>query len=128
MIDTVKCFNIIPCDITQFLLKFLYGLITDISFQNVLLCFDVNINVYFSNKKYWKMIRNIWPFGNLGIGISASTSTLTSASPSALQSSFFSCKVFILPFEVSYVYGEVLFKYPSTPSWEFQPLFRAVIL
>ena len=51
MIDTVKYFNIIPCDITQFLLKYLYGFITDVIFQNVLLCFDVNINVYISNKK-----------------------------------------------------------------------------
>ena len=59
MVDTVKYFNIILCDITEFLLKFLYGLITDITFQNVLLCFDVNINVYFSNKKCWKMIRNM---------------------------------------------------------------------
>ena len=33
MIDTVKYFNIIPCDITKFRLKFLYGLITDITFH-----------------------------------------------------------------------------------------------
>ena len=62
MIDTVKYFNINPCDIMQFLPKFLYGLITDIMFQNVLLCFDVNINIYYSNKKYQKMIRNICPY------------------------------------------------------------------
>ena len=44
---------------------------------------------------------------------------------------FFLAKFLFLPFEVSYeenIYGEVLFKYPCTPSWEFQPLFRAVIL
>ena len=59
MIDTVSYFNIIPYDITQFLLKFFYGLITEINFQNVLLCSDAYIIIYFSNKKYWQMIRNI---------------------------------------------------------------------
>ena len=53
-------------------------------------------------------------------------------SASALQKKIFCLAKFLfLPFEVSYeenIYGEVLFKYPCTPSWEFQPLFRAVIL
>ena len=31
-----------PCDMTQFLVKFLYGLITDITFQNILLCIYVH--------------------------------------------------------------------------------------
>ena len=51
---------------------------------------------------------------------------------SALQKKkFFLTKFSFLPFEVSYeenIYGEVLFKYPCTPSWEFQPLFRVVTL
>ena len=38
MLDTVKYFNIITCAITQFLLNFLDGLITDFMFQN---CFSV---------------------------------------------------------------------------------------
>ena len=40
-------------------------------------------------------------------------------------------KFLFLPFDVSYeenIYGEVLFKYPCTPFWEFQAPFRAVIL
>ena len=49
--DTVTFFNIISCNIKQFLLKFLYGLITDISFQNVLLRFDVWIYVIFKKQK-----------------------------------------------------------------------------
>ena len=43
----------------------------------------------------------------------------------------FLAKFLFLTFEVSYeenMYGEVLFKYPCTPSWEFQALFRAIIL
>ena len=59
MIDTVSYFNIIPYDTRNFCLNFFYGLITDITFQNVLLCSDAYVNVYFSNKKYWTMIRNI---------------------------------------------------------------------
>ena len=35
MIDAVKYFNVIPRDIKQFLFKFLYGLITDITFKDV---------------------------------------------------------------------------------------------
>ena len=56
------------------------------------------------------------PFGNLGIGISASALALWSAS--VLQKKFFRAKFLFLPFEVSYkenIYGEVLFKYPCTP-------------
>ena len=44
---------------------------------------------------------------------------------------FFLAKFIFLPFEVFYeenIYGEVIFKYPCTPSREFQSLFRAVIL
>ena len=44
---------------------------------------------------------------------------------------FFLTKFLFLPFEFSYeesIYGEVLFKYPCTSSWEFQPLFRLVTL
>ena len=47
------------------------------------------------------------------------------------KKNFFLAKFLFLPFKVSYeenIYGEVLFKYPYTPSWEFQPLFRAVTL
>ena len=47
MIDTVSYFNIIPYDITQFLLKFFYGFfMTDITFQNVLLCSDTYTSTF----------------------------------------------------------------------------------
>ena len=59
MIDTVNYFKIISFDIMQFLLKFIYGLIRDITFENVYLFFDVNINFFFSNKKYWKIKPNV---------------------------------------------------------------------
>ena len=67
------------------------------------------------------------PFGNLSIGIGIDVGTVIGI----VNKYFFLAKFLILPFEVSYeekIYGEVLFKYPCTPSWEFQPLFRAVIL
>ena len=70
------------------------------------------------------------PFGNLGIGISASA--LASTSASALQKKFFFLtKSLFLPFEVLYeenIHGEVLLKYTCWPSWKFQPIFGAVIL
>ena len=59
MIDTVNYFKIISFDIMQFLLKFIYGLIRDITFENVYLFFDVNINFFFSNKKCWKIKPNV---------------------------------------------------------------------
>ena len=78
------------------------------------------------------MLCNKGSFGNLGIGISGSASALTLASASALQKVFFCLGKFLfLSFEVSYeenIHSEVLFKYTCTNSWEFQPLFRAVIL
>ena len=43
----------------------------------------------------------------------------------------FYAKFLFLSFEFSYeesIFGEVLFKDPCTPSWEFQPLFRVVTL
>ena len=43
----------------------------------------------------------------------------------------FLAKFLFLPFKVSYeenIYGGPLFKYPCTPSWEFLPLFKVVIL
>ena len=67
------------------------------------------------------IIQNLGRFGNLGIGIGIGIA----------KKNFFLAKFLFLPFEVSYeenIYGEVLFKYPCTPSWEFQPLFRVVIL
>ena len=66
-------------------------------------------------------------FGNLGIGISIGIDVGIGVTKKV----FFLAKFLFLSFEVSYeekIYSEVLFKYPCTPSWEFQPLFRAVIL
>ena len=51
-------------------------------------------------------------------------------SASALQKIFFVLRSFYLclsKYEEN-IHGEVLFKYTSTPSWKFQPQFRAVIL
>ena len=50
MLDTVKYFNITLCNITQFLLTFLYGLILVYYVWKVLLCFGFNIIFYYSKK------------------------------------------------------------------------------
>ena len=70
-----------------------------------------------------KRVRGIRRFGNLGIGIGMGIGIA--------KKIFFLAKFLFLPFEISYeenIYRAVLFKYPCTPTWEFQPLFRAVIL
>ena len=69
------------------------------------------------------------PFRNLGIGISIGIDV--SIGTDIANKKIFLAKFLFLSFKVSYeekIYGEVLFKYPCIPSWEFQPLFRAVIL
>ena len=71
------------------------------------------------------------PFGNLGTSISALAIGIDVGIGIGIAKKIFLAKFLFLPFEVSYeenIYGEILFKYPCTPSWEFQPLFRTVIL